>query len=152
MDAGISHSAIGQPSIFKIIYRSKVTEEGGHDQVMSHIKQILEWSRSWNVKHGITGALMLDEDGFAQVLEGPSHSVKALFGHIVCDRRHKEVQVMEADYHHDRDFGNWSMAFVGREGEPDIKLAETIPQSYAAIGGGASGVISMLKWFLQEQP
>ena len=119
---------------------------------MAHIKQILEWSRAWNPKHGITGALMLDEDGFAQVLEGPSHAVKSLFGHIICDQRHKEVQVMEADFHPERDFANWAMAFVGKQGEPDVKLASTAQQSQMATGTGANGVISMLRWFLQEQP
>ena len=141
-----------RPSIYKVIYRSKIAEDGGHDQVMEHIKQILLWSRSWNPKHGITGALMLDEDGFAQVLEGPPHSVKALFGHIVCDKRHKDVEVIEADFHPERDFSNWAMGFVGNQGEPDVKLAETAQQSQAATGNGAKGVIEMLRWFLQEQP
>ena len=143
---------IAQPAIFKVIYRSRIAEEGGHDAVMAHIQQILDWSRAWNPKNGITGALMLDEDGFAQVLEGPSHAVKSLFGHIVCDRRHKDVEVMEADLHQERDFGSWSMAFVGKQGEADIKLTETAKQSRAAGGDGAKNIIAMLKWFLQEQP
>ena len=152
MDEAFGRAVTVQPTIYKVIYRSKLTEEGGHDQVMENIKRILEWSRSWNPKHGITGALMLDEDGFAQVLEGPSHSVKSLFGHIVCDRRHKDVQVMEADFHPERDFANWSMAFVGKQGEADVKLAATPQQSQAATGGGGKAVIEMLRWFLQEQP
>ena len=137
--------------VYKVIYRSKIAEDGGHDAVMAHIKQILEWSRLWNPKNGITGALMLDENGFAQVLEGPSHAVKSLFGHIICDRRHREVEVMEADYHPERDFGAWAMAFVGGPGEDDIKLTATANQRREA-GSGAKGVITMLRWFLQEQP
>ena len=108
--------AASLPPIYKIIYRSKITDEGGHDAVMDHIKSILGWSRDWNPKHGITGALMLDEDGFAQVIEGPPSAVKSLFGHIAVDRRHKSVEVMEADFHPERDFGSWSMGFVGRRG------------------------------------
>ncbi len=152
MEESLGYNRIALPPIYKIIYRSMIAEDGGHDVVMDHIKQILEWSRSWNPKNGITGALMLDEDGFAQVLEGPSQTVKSLFGHIVCDRRHKDVQVMEADYHPERDFGNWAMAFVGKQGEADIKLTETANQSRATTGSTAKGVISMLRWFLQEQP
>ena len=151
MDVGSVHNP-QQPQIYKIIYRSRIAEDGGHDAVMDHIKQILIWSRSWNQKNGITGALMLDEDGFAQVLEGPSDAVKALFGHIICDRRHKEVEVMEADHHHERDFGNWAMAFVGRTGEPDITLTRTERRDPRPTGNGAPGVIALLRWFLQEQP
>ena len=141
----------GVLAIYKVIYRSKIVEAGGHDAVMEHIKQILDWSRNWNPKNGITGALILDEDGFAQVLEGPPHAVKSLFGHIVVDKRHKEVQVMEADFHRERDFGSWSMAFIGKEGEGDITLAGVPKAGRPVKEDTATGVISLLRWFLEEQ-
>ena len=118
---------------------------------MAHVKDILSWSRSWNPKHGITGALMLNNNNFSQVIEGPSHAVKALFGHIVCDRRHKHVELLQADWFKERDFGDWTMAFAGSPGEADIKLASTHKSRDEALGEGAGGVINLLRWLLDEQ-
>ena len=151
MDHDFRKNEVTEPKIFKIIYRSKIAEDGGHEAVMKHIKQILVWSRDWNPRHGVTGALMLDEDGFAQVIEGPPDAIKSLFGHIVVDKRHTEVEVIEAGYHAERDFGGWSMAFVGGDGQGDIQLANTARRSRPDNDYSALGVISLLRWFLEEQ-
>ena len=139
------------PRIYKVIYHSNIAVEGGADTVMEHVKDILTWSRSWNGKHGITGALMLNNNNFSQVLEGPSHAVKALFGHIVCDRRHRNVELLQSDYFKERDFSNWTMAFAGSPGEADIKMASTQKSTDDSLGEGASGVINLLRWLLDEQ-
>ncbi len=137
--------------IYKIIYHSNIAIDGGPDTIMSHVKDILEWSRSWNSEHGITGALMLNNDNFSQVLEGPAHAVKSLFGHIVCDRRHRNVELLQADYFKERDFGSWTMAFAGSPGEADIKMASTHKPRDVTLGEGASSVINLLRWLLDEQ-
>lgn len=139
------------PQIYKIIYHSNIAIDGGHDTVMTHVKEILTCSRSWNPKHGITGALMLNGENFSQVLEGPSHAVRALFGHIVCDRRHRNVELLQADYFLERDFSSWTMAFAGSPGEADITMASTHKSRDASLGDGASGVINLLRWLLDEQ-
>ncbi len=139
------------PPIYKVIYHSNISIEGGHDTVMDQVKDILSWSRSWNSKHGITGALMLNNNNFSQVLEGPSHAVKSLFGHIVCDRRHRNVELLQCDFFKERDFSNWTMAFAGSPGEADIKMASTLRSSDDTLGEGASGVVNLLRWLLDER-
>ena len=136
---------------YKIIYHSQIALEGGHDRIMEHVRGILDWSRMWNPKHGITGALMLNDRNFSQVLEGPASAVRSLFGHIVCDRRHKNVELLQADYFKHRDFENWSMAFAGSASEPDIKLVSGMPTRDAALGDGANGVVNLLRWLLSEE-
>ena len=118
----------GGPAIFKIIYHSNIIVQGGADSILTNVRDILKWSRSWNRKHGITGALVLSDNNFAQVLEGPSHSVKALYGHIACDRRHKNVQLLMHDFFPKRDFPNWSMAYIASDNGPIVNLA-TDPRS-----------------------
>ncbi len=139
------------PLTYKIIYHSQIAIEGGHDRVIEHVRGILDWSRVWNPKHGITGALMLNDRNFSQVLEGPASAVRSLFGHIACDRRHKNVELLQADYFKQRDFDNWSMAFAGSATEPDIKLASSMATRDEALGDGANGVINLLRWLLSEE-
>ena len=61
---------------------------------------------------GISGALLFDLRRFAQVLEGPPHTVKSLFGHIACDRRHTNVTLLDYIPVKAREFSTWSMAYV----------------------------------------
>ena len=134
--------------IYKIIYHSQIAIRGGHDRITDHVKQILAWSRQWNPAHGITGALMLNEDNFSQVLEGPRHAVKSLFGHIVCDSRHKNVELLQCDTFKERDFDSWSMAFAGSGTEADITLARSTDPR---LRPEAHNVISLLRWLLREK-
>ena len=70
----------------------------------------------------ITGALMISEDAFVQVLEGDETEVRALFTTIARDDRHDQVRVLEEQDAVDRTFGRWAMARVGESGAPDIRL------------------------------
>ena len=137
--------------IYKVIYHSQIAVAGGHDRVIEHVKQILAWSRKWNPDHGITGALMLNEENFSQVIEGPKHAVKALFGHIVCDPRHKNVELLQCDTFKERDFTNWSMAFAGSSTEEDIALASDPRYRNPDLCDKANSVTSLLRWLLHER-
>ena len=138
-------------TIYTVIYHSQITMDGGHDAVMEHVRGILSWSRIWNPKHGITGALMLNDCNFSQVIEGPASAVKSLFGHIVCDKRHRNIELLQAGYSKDRNFGAWSMAFAGSATEPDIKLVSGVKSRDLTVGEGAAGVIDLLRWLLSEE-
>ena len=66
-------------------------------------------------------------------------------------RRHRNVELLQADYFKERDFASWTMAFAGSPGEADIKMASTHRPRDVALGDGASGVINLLRWLLDEQ-
>ena len=137
-------------SIYRIIYHSQIAFDGDDGRIMAYVKDILDWSRGWNPRQGITGALMVNDRHFSQVIEGPSSSVRALFGHIVCDKRHRNVELLQADYFHAREFGAWSMAFAGSATEPEIKLASGRIVTNAVTGTGAEGIVKLLRWLLSE--
>jgi hypothetical protein len=62
-----------------------------------------------NLRAGITGALVLADGRFAQVLEGPREEVAALMGRIAIDRRHTSVRVVSTSFVSERRFPNWGM-------------------------------------------
>ena len=55
------------------------------DRRKAEFGRLFTEARSNNKKRGITGALLLSEDRFVQVLEGDEDAVRALFTHIERD-------------------------------------------------------------------
>ncbi|UTV41808.1 BLUF domain-containing protein (plasmid) [Ensifer adhaerens] len=100
------------PDTCRLIYVSEMTIAGKRPSVARQVSAILEASREFNRRAGITGALLCDLKRFTQVLEGPPHTVKSLYGHIACDSRHKNVTLLEFISVPKREFETWSMAYV----------------------------------------
>lgn len=103
-----------------LVYRS-------HSALSAHtvdaeLANILRAARAKNSALDITGALLLYDDWFAQVLEGPEKAVLALFERIKSDSRHNSIEVMEQRPAPARAFARWAMAHVGEHGDPDIPL------------------------------
>src|SRR3954466_2436922 len=80
-------------STFRLMYRSRTLIP--QDQRKVELGRLFSEARSNNKKQGITGALLLSEDWFVQVLEGEEDAVRALFAHIERDARHESVSVRE---------------------------------------------------------
>ncbi|HTI01486.1 MAG TPA: BLUF domain-containing protein [Acidisoma sp.] len=131
--------------IYKIVYRSRAVRSADDRQNQADVEDIIRVARAYNSARGITGALLLSPYGYAQVLEGPSHAIQSLFGRIMCDRRHENVELLYNDHHSNRDFGNWAMALVGVPGEADIELASTSLQHRIDTAAGADDVLAMLR-------
>ena len=109
---------------YRLIYRShSLLPDGGKDEAA--LAAILKQSRSGNADKGITGALMLYDDWFAQVLEGPQAAVEALYARIKADARHDGVRLNEAGPTPKRLFGKWAMAVVAEHREPDQPMVAT---------------------------
>jgi Sensors of blue-light using FAD len=109
---------------YRLIYRShSLLPDGGRDQ--AELATILKQARSANAERGITGALMLYDDWFAQVLEGPQAAVEALYARIKTDTRHNGVRLNEAGLTPRRLFGKWAMAVVAEHHEPDMPMVAT---------------------------
>jgi len=110
----------GPESTFRLIYRSrnKIPEE----QRKAELGQLFSAARSNNKQQHITGALLIQGDWFAQVLEGDEVAVSALFADIEIDPRHEDVSVIESGPAGPRVFARWAMARVSADGQPDIPL------------------------------
>jgi hypothetical protein len=107
-------------SMFRLIYSSHSTIPAtDRDTVLA---QIFDVSRSRNKKAGVTGALLLTDHYFVQVLEGDEATVTALYERIRADGRHERVEVVESGTTGSRAFPRWSMAQVSRSGRADIPL------------------------------
>jgi hypothetical protein len=100
--------------LHRIVYFSRNTMSGSSSDVLAGVQQILATARRNNARVGVTGALVFNSGGFAQVLEGPRQGVAEIFERIQCDRRHSDVLVLEHTQVETRSFASWSMAFIGR--------------------------------------
>jgi Sensors of blue-light using FAD len=109
--------------VFRLIYRSKSLIPA--ERLDEELGSILRAARHKNAERGITGALLLYDDWFAQTLEGDEGAVRAIYQHIAKDKRHTSVQLREEGVTGARVFSRWAMAMVGEHGSPDIPLTAT---------------------------
>ena len=123
-------------STFRLMYRSRTLIP--QDQRKLELGRLFSEARSNNKKQGITGALLLSEDWFVQVLEGEEGAVRALFAHIERDARHDSVSVLETGQVPVRVFARWAMAKVAERGEPDIPLIAHTDGIAPAAGRGTT--------------
>jgi Sensors of blue-light using FAD len=117
------------PEIYRLIYRSQMTIAGDARDVMGEIQRILVWSRALNRRVGISGVLLFNRNRFAQVLEGPPHAVKRLYGQIACDTRHRDVTLLDHGHVTAHEFPTWSMAYVETSLEQELSFGADAPQT-----------------------
>ena len=80
-------------ALYALAYRSHSlvpTARADHE-----LANILRVARVNNASRGVTGALLLYDGWFAQVLEGPEAAVRALFDRIAEDKRHNGVELLD---------------------------------------------------------
>lgn len=100
--------------IFQVIYAST-----GHDLFTEKkLNNLLEESRSANLKIGITGLLAYKDGNFMQSLEGQEQKVIELMQKISRDTRHFGIILMCKGFVERREFSNWSMAYLNLSGDP----------------------------------
>jgi Sensors of blue-light using FAD len=110
-------------AVFRIVYRSRSNiPDTDLDQALNEILQV---ARVNNAAKGITGALMLYDHWFAQLLEGDEVEIQKLFAVIRSDLRHRSIEITEQTNAPGRIFTRWAMANVGEHGSPDIPLVAT---------------------------
>jgi hypothetical protein len=88
--------------------RDRVSPEDRREE----FADIFTQARSDNQKRHITGALLLSEEWFVQVLEGDEAAVRSLYADIERDPRHTDVELLSADLVSERLFARWSMGEV----------------------------------------
>ena len=105
---------------FRLIYRSRSQMPAEHRR--TDLGDLFSVARSNNKKLGVTGALLIYENWFCQILEGEEAKVRDLFGTIEKDPRHDRITVVHAGESDHPVFGRWAMARVSEDGHPDIPL------------------------------
>jgi hypothetical protein len=88
----------------------------------TELGNIFTTARRQNRAVGVTGALVLAEDGFVQVLEGDKDTISDLYAPIIQDPRHDHCTVLEEQTVDARTLGRWAMAKVAADDGPDIRL------------------------------
>ncbi len=96
--------------LVRLLYASRIAAPVDHDQLAA----ILKKSRAENPTHGITGALCVCPTSgvFLQLLEGGRSAVNRLYGHIVVDPRHAQVELLSYEEITERRFAGWAMGQV----------------------------------------
>lgn len=100
-------------TVYSLVYVSRAADDATVETLMPQIEAILATSRRNNSACGVTGALLVTEGRFVQVLEGERDAVQATYERILHDSRHAEVDILSSQYSDRRRFKEWSMAFVG---------------------------------------
>jgi hypothetical protein len=77
------------------------------------LQAILWASRQNNRRDDITGALLLRDGLFAQILEGRLAMLEAAFERIQLDQRHEQARVLYIQPITERRFRGWDMAYAG---------------------------------------
>jgi hypothetical protein len=90
-----------------LIYVSSATRPMGEQDLLD----LLEQSRSRNLRQQVTGMLVYRDGAFLQVLEGESADVQDIYRSIVMDNRNTGHYLIAKEEITDRNFSNWSMGF-----------------------------------------
>ncbi|MDD2609241.1 MAG: BLUF domain-containing protein [Giesbergeria sp.] len=90
--------------LVRLLYASRVA-----DTSRQAIETILAQSREHNPSNGITGVLCYGDGIFLQAIEGGRSAVNALYGQILRDPRHRQVELLYYQEITERRFGGWTM-------------------------------------------
>jgi hypothetical protein len=105
---------------FRLVYRSRSLVEP--ERRATELGAIFLSARSNNKAQGITGALLVTDNGFVQTLEGGESAVRALYDRIEKDNRHDDVVVLDTRTVDGPVFSRWAMAEVSGGDKADIPL------------------------------
>ncbi|UPY37404.1 BLUF domain-containing protein [Sediminicoccus sp. KRV36] len=124
----------------RLTYFSANLMRGPRWRVAEEVGALLAVARIRNAHLRITGALVVTDDCFAQILEGEAEDLDWLFRSIQADPRHCNVTLIQRALVPERAFADWAMSHV--ETEPRRPAAgalqdETLFQrlAHAAHGG-----------------
>jgi hypothetical protein len=105
-------------NLHRLVYVSRSRLEGSPEEREAQVLPILVGSRERNLGSGLTGALLFNEDCFAQALEGGFDDLSRTFERIQRDERHHDIVVLSLNPVGARAFPSWSMAYLGADSLP----------------------------------
>ena len=100
-------------ALYRLIYVSRSRLTGTPEECEAQILPILVRSRERNRGSRLTGALLFNEDCFAQALEGGLDDLSRTFERIERDENHHDIVVLSLEPVAERAFPGWSMAYRG---------------------------------------
>lgn len=101
-------------NLYRLIYASRNLLQGALTETAPIIQKGLEAYQRNNTQVGVTGALMVNDAIFAQVLEGPRRGVEDIFTRVPNDRPHGDVAVLRREPALDRCSIDCAMMLVGQ--------------------------------------
>lgn len=107
----------------RIVYISRA--RGDADSLALQV-DILATSQRNNARDDLTGALMIHNGQFLQVLEGAAQDLDRLMARLAADPRHDTVEVIERGPIAARRFSGWAMASVRVTPALEALLASTL--------------------------
>ena len=93
----------------RLIYASRLCRGVGRDNAPM-LQGILADSVRNNVRHRVTGLLIVHDGWFVQALEGPAAGLRAVYEKIASDGRHTEPSILQHGPVENRAFGRWIMS------------------------------------------
>jgi Sensors of blue-light using FAD len=104
--------------------------ESVSDMSFLGLMRLLESSRVFNLKHGVTGILVYDNQEFAQIIEGERANVMKVWKRIQEDKRHHRIELLEIREISERSFPDWLLRFYGGD-----TLIKDYPALATMVGG-----------------
>lgn len=98
----------------RIIYTSRFARRSTPHQRRGTAAAIAQTSAAENLARQLSGVLAIIDDLFLQVIEGPGDAAEALFESICRDMRHHRIALVDVSPITQRQFGEWSMAFLAQ--------------------------------------
>ncbi|MFN3584733.1 BLUF domain-containing protein [Phenylobacterium sp.] len=90
------------------MYHSRIKAEPGAS-LRDTVDAITDSAAKRNAALGVTGALLACNGRFLQVLEGDKDAVRQVYGAILLDPRHTDVQLLDSRAIVSRQFADWSL-------------------------------------------
>ena len=103
---------------------------------------ILTAARTRNPVLGITGVLFQGQGLYMQMIEGERSAVNSLYGHILRDQRHTDVEILSLEEVTGRQLKKWSMAHVNlSDMDPMVLMKHPEFDPYSATTQGAKQML-----------
>ena len=139
--------------LFRLIYYSKMAAVNPDDaHLRAGLKGILESAKRNNMANGVTGALLFNQNYFAQVLEGDRKAVTETFCRIAQDPRHSDHVILDASAICERRFADWSMCFVGQPVSPEVYRRYCIGDEFLPMKMTADSMLGFMEALINITP
>jgi hypothetical protein len=134
-----------------MLVRTLYISRSAGPQTSTMTGSILKTALSFNKVNQITGVLCQGTGFFIQVLEGERNIINQLYGRIVHDSRHKDVELVSFEEINQRKFQQWSMALIDlSDTDPMVVLQHPEFDPYSATAAFLAAQID--EWIATGKP
>ena len=113
----------------RLVYTSRARNDA--DSLLMQV-DIRATSQRNNARDGLTGALLVHDGRFLQVLEGAAQDLDRLLARLADDPRHDEVRIVERGPITGRRFEGWAMASARVTPALETLLEKTLNGAWAS--------------------